>query len=74
MATAHAVVEESRSFIRTSQLCLGEHQILLVTLWAGLVSTLLRAPCIFRRHHLDIGVELVSELRSSFGSCGHLHL
>lgn len=74
MAAAQAVVEESCSFVCTSQLCLCKYQVLFVTFRAIFICALLRALCIFSCHHLNIGVELVPELRSCFGSCRYLYL
>jgi hypothetical protein len=74
MATAQAVVKKGRPFIRTSQLGLREDQVLLVAFRAHFISTLLRSLCILCRHGLDVGLELIPQLRSYFGSCRYLYL
>lgn len=74
VVAVQAVVEKRSSFIRTSQLCLREDQFLLVAFRAHFICALLRSLCIFRRHHLNVRVELVSQLRSRLGRGRYLYL
>jgi hypothetical protein len=74
MATVQAVVEESRPFIGTSQLCLREDQLLLVAFRARFVGALLGALRILRGEGLNVRVELIPQFRPDFSGCGYLHL